>query len=105
MQLYLQKYKIGFFNFVYTGNNVFGKEKHLKRILEKAHLDFQKNLVIYVGDEIRDMEAARKAHFTSVGVTWGYNSLKLLQESPPDFLSETPSQLLSLLLLVKEGAS
>lgn len=92
--LYLQKYKIDFFDFVYTGNNVFGKAKHLKTILKKMHL---KNRAIYVGDEMRDMEAAQKSHFTSIGVTWGYNSLALLQESHPDFISETPSQLLLLI--------
>lgn len=90
---YLQKYKIDFFDFVYTGNNIFGKEKHLKDILEKTHLNKEKDLVLYVGDEIRDMEAARKARFTSVGVTWGYNCLTLLQRSHPDFLLETPSRL------------
>ncbi len=95
--LYLQEHKIDFFDFVYAGNNVFGKEKRLKRILEKTHLDPRKDLVIYVGDEVRDIEAAQKAHFTSIAVTWGYNSLPLLQESSPDFLSEAPSSLLAVI--------
>ena len=95
--LYLQKYRIDFFDFVYAGNNIFGKEKHLKDILKNAHLNPQKDLMLYVGDEVRDIEAAQKARFTSIGVTWGYNSLKLLQESNPDFLSEEPSQILVLI--------
>ncbi len=95
--LYLKKYKIDFFDFIYSGNNVFGKEKHLTAILKKTHLNPMKDQVIYIGDETRDIEAAQKALITSIGVTWGYNSFNLLQEHAPDFLSETPSQLLLLI--------
>lgn len=93
--LYLQKHKIHFFDFIYTGNNVFGKEGHLKYILKKACLNPEIDLVIYVGDEVRDMDAAQKARFMSIGVTWGYNTSSLLETSSPDFLSKEPSQLLS----------
>jgi HAD superfamily hydrolase (TIGR01549 family) len=95
--LYCRKYKIDLFDFVYTAKNVFGKEKHLRIILKKAHLNPQKDQVIYIGDETRDIEAARMANFVSIGVTWGYNSLNLLQSSNPDLLTEESSQLLFLL--------
>ncbi len=87
---YLQKYGIDF-DFIYTGNNLFGKTKHLQKILKKGNLSPQD--AIYIGDEIRDMEAAAAVSILSGGVTWGYNSKKLLQESNPDFLCETPQQL------------
>ena len=94
--LYLQRYKIDIFDFVFTGNNIFGKDKHLKSILKKIKLDPQGKKVVYVGDEIRDMEAARKAGLINVGVSWGYNSLNLLRQSQPQFLFENPPQLLFL---------
>jgi phosphoglycolate phosphatase len=93
--LYLQKYQLDVFDFVCTGKNIFGKERHLKEILKKTRLNPEKNVVIYVGDEIRDVHAAQKAHLTSMGVTWGYNSSTFLQESHPTFLLESPSQILS----------
>lgn len=93
VSLYFQKYKIDFFDFIYTGNNVFGKEKHLKAILKKAHLDPKRDFVVYIGDEVRDMEAAQRAGFGSIAVTWGYNSFPLLQASNPDILLENPSLL------------
>jgi HAD superfamily hydrolase (TIGR01549 family) len=97
VRLYLQKYKIDFFDFVYTANNVFGKEKHLKQILKKSHLNSQNDLALYVGDEVRDVDAAKNTAFRSIGVAWGYNSSTLLKGSNPDFLTEEPSQLLSII--------
>ena len=84
-----------FFDFVFSGNNIFGKDKHLKAILKHTHLNSLKDSVVYVGDEGRDMKAAQKAQVLAMGVTWGYNSLSLLQQSDPDFLCEDPSQILS----------
>jgi HAD superfamily hydrolase (TIGR01549 family) len=94
VQRYFQKHNIDVFDFIYTGNNIFGKEKHLKAILKKAHLDPKRELVVYVGDEVRDIEASQKAGVQSVGVSWGYNSFSLLQMSAPDFLLENPLTLL-----------
>lgn len=94
--LYLQKYKIDIFNFIYTAKNAFGKDKHLTAIVKKTGLSLQNSRVAYVGDEFRDMIAARKAHLISVAVSWGYNSKKLLNESKPDHLCDTPHQLLTL---------
>lgn len=94
--LYLQKYKIDLFDFIYTAKNAFGKDKHLKSILKKTGLNLQNARVYYVGDEFRDMMAAHKAKLLSVAVSWGYNSKKLLNESKPDFLCDDPAQLLQL---------
>jgi len=93
---YLKKYKLDFFDFIYTAKNAFGKEKHLKSILKKTGLDLKTSRVWYVGDEFRDIVAAHKAHLKCAGVTWGYNSKKLLSESKPDLLCDDPRQLLYL---------
>lgn len=94
VQRYFQKHNIDVFDFIYTGNNIFGKEKHLKAIFKKAHLDPKRDLVVYVGDEVRDIEASQRAGIRSVGVSWGYNSFSLLQMSAPDILLENPLTLL-----------
>ncbi len=93
---YLQKYKIDFFDFIYTAKNAFGKENHLRAILHKARIHPKVDRVVYVGDEIRDMIAAKRAKFISVGVTWGYNSHHLLEESNPNLICDRPDQLLVL---------
>lgn len=93
VSLYLEKHQIDFFDFIYAGNNIFGKEGHLKKILRKSGL--QPEQLSYIGDETRDIEAAHRVQLKSIAVTWGYNSSKLLQESKPSILVDVPSQLIS----------
>jgi hypothetical protein len=42
--------------------------------------------VLYVGDEVRDMEAARKASVDIAAVGWGFHSLAILADERPKFL-------------------
>jgi phosphoglycolate phosphatase len=51
-------------------------------------------MVIYVGDETRDIEAARKIQIQVIAVSWGFNSREVLAEQKPDFLISHPSQLI-----------
>ncbi len=41
---------------------------------------------VYVGDETRDIHAAKKAGFYSVGVTWGYNNHESISSLKPDLV-------------------
>lgn len=52
---------------------------------------------IYVGDETRDIEAARKTNIEIIAVSWGYNSKQLLEKQKPDFLIDKPRQLVDIL--------
>ncbi len=52
---------------------------------------------ICVGDEDRDIVAANKAGLKNIAVTWGYNSLKQLEESSPTYVVKNVSQLLKIL--------
>jgi phosphoglycolate phosphatase-like HAD superfamily hydrolase len=49
--------------------------------------------VFYIGDETRDIEAAKKAGIKSIAVTWGYNTKAILDNSNPDFLCESTDAL------------
>jgi phosphoglycolate phosphatase-like HAD superfamily hydrolase len=76
VRLFFQKQGIDCFDFIYTGNNVFGKDGHLKKIRKAAG----PGPLLYVGDEGRDMEAARRAKVEGIAVTWGYNSIELFEK-------------------------
>ena len=90
---YLKKYDLDIFDFIYTGNAIFSKKHHLRKIRKLSGLD---SIIAYVGDEIRDMEAARDAHVTGIAVSWGFNSVKRLKESYPENLCETPEKLMEM---------
>ncbi len=87
VQAWLKQYNLDLFDCIFTGNNLFGKDKHLKTI--------RRNLtdVYYVGDEMRDMEAAKRAHVKSVAVTWGYNSREGLALTKPDYICNKADEL------------
>jgi phosphoglycolate phosphatase len=80
-----------YFDFVYSASSLFGKHKILKKIIKKHHLCVDK--IIYVGDETRDIEAAKKSKIKVVAVTWGFNSASVLTEYKPDFLIHKPQEL------------
>jgi phosphoglycolate phosphatase len=62
--------------------SIFGKPSNLRRILIKSGVD--RNEAIYIGDEIRDIEAANKVNMSSGAVSWGYNTIEKLKEKLPD---------------------
>jgi len=83
------------FDFIGTGSGLFGKRRALNKIIKQQHLN--KDHILYVGDEIRDIEASRSIGISVASVTWGYNSRKVLQTHHPDYLIDQPQELLHLI--------
>lgn len=82
------------FNFIHVESNFFGKKHVLKKILKSYKMDMTKTY--YVGDETRDIEAAKACNIHSIAVTWGFNSAKVLAEHQPTFIANKPEDLLTL---------
>jgi phosphoglycolate phosphatase len=82
------------FAFVVGYPKLFGKAKALRRILkaERVH----RADVLYVGDELLDIEAGRKAKVATAAVTWGFHAEPLLAASGATFLLHRPAELLGL---------
>ena len=72
---FLKKYELdSFFSFIKTDVFIFGKKKALaktKKLLNKN--------IIYIGDELRDIEACRKTNTPVISVSWGMNSYESLE--------------------------
>lgn len=78
-------------DFIYSGSSVFGKSRVINSFIKNEKLN-RENMV-YVGDEIRDIEAAHKSHIFSIAVSWGYNSEGLLMKAAPNMLIHKPAEL------------
>jgi len=92
IELFLKKFEIAhLFDFIYTEKNVFSKDTKLKFIIKLLRLNPED--VIYIGDEVRDIEAAKKAGLKSLAVAWGYNSFKILQLAAPNVLVKSSKQI------------
>lgn len=74
------------------GSSLFGKGRLIKRAAARAKVRLDET--VYVGDEARDIEAARAAGVAAAAVTWGFNTRSVLERSAPDFLFEQPHELL-----------
>lgn len=84
---------LDWFDFIGSGLTLFGKGRIIKNLLQLYDLDPAQ--VVYVGDETRDIEAARKVGISVISVAWGFNSGEVLAEQNPDFLIYRPEELAS----------
>ncbi len=60
-------------------------------------LDIQRDEVLYVGDSGVDMQTATNAGVEAVGCSWGFCERKVLEESRPKYLIDSPLELLNIL--------
>jgi phosphoglycolate phosphatase len=68
------------------GASVFGKARKFRRVVRRAGL--KPNAVISIGDEVRDIEAARSAGIACGAVRWGFASTEALRARGPDLMFE-----------------
>lgn len=97
VKAFLKKNGIELFDFIESEISIFGKDKALLKVLESRKIP--KNEVVYVGDEIRDIEASRDAGLQVISVTWGFNTKEILKKNDPDYLIDEPRQLLNALAI------
>lgn len=79
------------FDIIEGNGSLFGKHRKLKTVLR--HWDVEGKQVVYVGDEDRDVMAAKKVGIHPISVTWGLNSEKRLCTVNPDAVVSTPNEL------------
>lgn len=79
------------FSWIMSEKALFSKTQKLRSLQKRYHLDPQKTC--YVGDEVRDIEAAKAAGFPVVAVSWGFNSHKALVAAKPRAIIDSPAQL------------
>jgi phosphoglycolate phosphatase len=81
------------FGFIHVESNYFGKNRIIKKIIKKYNMN--KSQVFYIGDETRDIDAAKQNEIFSVAVTWGFNSEKILLQQSPHHVARKPEDLLA----------
>ncbi len=96
IDVFLEKHAVGVFDFIYTENNLFGKQFSLRKIIKKEHLYI--NNTIYIGDEVRDVEACQVLGLDIISVTWGFSTRNVLETFKPAYIAEKPEEILEILL-------
>ena len=80
---------------IYGGIGVTGKTRGIKRVLNRKGLEIDNSL--YIGDEVRDIQATRKIGMQCIATAWGYNTRKALAAHHPVAIADTPEELGELL--------
>lgn len=94
VEAFLTRHDLNYFEFVSSSSKLFGKGREIRRILRKVKL--APSSILYIGDETRDIEAAKETGLSMAAVTWGYNSMEALQALSPEHIIDKPSDLLDL---------
>ncbi len=94
VKAFLKKYELdSFFSFLRTDVSLFGKKKALK----KAKKVINKK-IIYIGDELRDIEACRKNNIPIVSIPWGLNSFESLEEHNKGLVAKNADEAYNLII-------
>jgi phosphoglycolate phosphatase len=75
-----------------TGAPLFGKAAKINAVIKRCASS--PALTTSVGDEVRDIEAARALGISSLAVTWGYATAPALEAARPTRLVHAPAELL-----------
>jgi phosphoglycolate phosphatase-like HAD superfamily hydrolase len=73
---------------------MFGKESKMRKIIKKDKLELED--VLYVGDEIRDIHAAKNTGIDIASVAWGYNTVESLKKHKPEYIIYEPFELIDI---------
>jgi phosphoglycolate phosphatase len=95
IQTVLQRHNLADKITVLPSSGLFGKTAALKRFLRSRRL--ARDSVWMIGDELRDIEAAKRAKINGVAVTWGLQHPDTLRAAKPAYVVDTPMQILSLI--------
>ena len=80
----------------YGGAGWFGKQRALRKLAQRYRL--QLVTTASVGDEVRDVVAARIARMIPIAVSWGFSDDEQMQRAEPDYWIHSVDELQKLLI-------
>lgn len=90
IQQFLSTHGMDVFETINCERNFFGKHIGLRRFLRNHQLGADD--VIYLADEVRDVEACRKIDLRIISTAWGFDPVEKLEALNPEFTARTPGE-------------
>ena len=84
----------GIFQEILGSDFMFSKKEKILYAAKKYQTTLQD--IYYIGDTTGDIKEGKQARIKTVGVTWGWHSRKKMAAAKPDYLFDTPQELLQL---------
>jgi len=85
---FLNRYDLDFFETISCETNFFGKHIGLRRFLRSQNLN--RDEVIYLADEVRDVDACRKIGLRILSTAWGFDPVEKLEAVNPNLTARSP---------------
>ncbi len=92
---FLASHDLPDFAFVMESSVFQSKTWSLQEVLRREGVEAEQ--IVYVGDQITDIESAHRAGCEAIGVDWGYNTGTLLESADPERLVSSPEELSSMI--------
>ncbi|WP_375396956.1 HAD hydrolase-like protein [uncultured Sphingomonas sp.] len=80
----------------YCGSGLFGKTRKFRRLVKNAGAP--RETILTIGDETRDIDAARAVGIPCGAVLWGYANRDVLVATGPDFTFDSPGDIIRKLI-------
>ena len=84
----------GYFKEVLGSDFMFSKRGKIVHAMDRFQME--RGSTFYIGDTAGDIKEAKMAGVRTVAVTWGWHSREKLEAARPDYLIDTPEELLYL---------
>jgi len=88
---YLKKKELDVFNEIICSKHLFQKDRIINKFIKKHGFDHRD--ILYVGDELRDVEACKRAGIKVIWVDWGLDLFETIEPAFPDFMVSKPSEI------------
>lgn len=96
---FLKANDMNLFDNIQSSKGLFGKHITIGKLITRLRAN--KEEVIYIGDEQRDIEACRKIGIKIISVLWGFDSLELLKKEGPDYIVSEPKEIVEIIMAIK----
>lgn len=80
---------------IYGGVGMFGKAPALRRLIREQNFDIDD--CFYIGDELRDVQAAQSIGLRVIAVSWGFAKLDDLKSQKPTAIAYKPKDIITIL--------
>ncbi len=91
---FLEAHQLELFDRVVRTPGLFGKHRTISHVLNE--IEVPPTNALYIGDELRDIKASKKVPLQVAAVTWGYDHPSLLKAGEPDYLVDSPAEIITL---------
>ncbi len=95
IRAWLEVQKFTFFDEVIASPGLFGKSRSITSFMKRNKLRHED--VVYIGDEVRDIEACKKSRIPIIAVTWGLDAHAYLLQANPEYIAHQPSDIIHIL--------